>query len=222
MSTLLRKRRIVTLAASIGALCAAIAGCGGSSSLQSTVQHARPTPAGSNADIAPTNAEPGSQQHTAQLTSVPRGGRAQPGAVQPSPTVQRAKPTPAEYNDDARGAEHTQFNPCTLVSVSEAQTIVAGPIAGRVEAPLGPTCVYKLSGSKSEITLAVESLSFSQVTHQMKRRTSVTIGHHQAYCGRLGTDMLFVPLGRGQLLNVTAPCAIAPRFATLAVSRLAA
>ncbi|HXY38236.1 MAG TPA: hypothetical protein VEQ10_01115 [Vicinamibacteria bacterium] len=222
MSTLLAKHRTATLVLSLLTLGLAIGGCGGSRSSQSAVQQARPTPAGSNADIAQTYASPTRQQRPSTQASARAERLGRPRSVQPAPTVQRARPTPPEYNDDAKEEPHAQFNPCTLVSVAEAEAIVGGPIAGRIDAPLGPTCVYKLSGSKNEITLTVESLGFPQATGHMARREAVTIGRHPGYCGRLGTDMLFLRLGPGQLLNVTAPCPIAQRFATLALSRLVA
>jgi hypothetical protein len=135
--------------------------------------------------------------------------------------VQKATPTPTTSHDDA-AAPPTQFNPCTLVSVAEAQTIVGSELTGRIEAPLGPTCIYKLSSSKPGITVTVESLSLSQVTRNMARPKTLIVGSRRAYCGRLGAEMLFAPLAKGRVLNVTAPCAIARRFAALALTRLAA
>lgn len=112
-------------------------------------------------------------------------------------------------------------NPCALVSMSEVEAITGGAVAGRVEAPLGPTCVYKLE-SKSEITMTVETINVSQVTHQLKRAHSLTVGGRRAYCGMVGAEMLFVPLGHDQVLNVTAPCEVAQRLAARALNRLPA
>ena len=42
------------------------------------------------------------------------------------------------------------------------------------------------------------------------------------FCGQLGTQMLFMPLPSGEVLNITAPCSVAQRFASVALSRLAA
>jgi hypothetical protein len=108
------------------------------------------------------------------------------------------------------------------VSLSEAQAITGGAITGRIDAPLGPTCIYKVGGSKGDITLAVESMSYATVTQQMTHKNSLLVQGRHAYCGRLGAQMLFVPLTGGRVLNVTAPCAIAQRFARTALSRLAA
>jgi hypothetical protein len=72
------------------------------------------------------------------------------------------------------------------------------------------------------VTLAIESMSFSQATHQMHKRSPVSINGRVGYCGRLGAQMLFLPLSQGRVLNVTAPCAQARRFATVALTHLAA
>jgi hypothetical protein len=90
------------------------------------------------------------------------------------------------------------------------------------DAPLGPTCVYALAGSRRDITLTVEKLSFSQVTRHMHKRKRTTVSGHRAVCGSLGGQMLLVALPGGHLLNVTAPCPTARRFAALALSRLGA
>jgi hypothetical protein len=54
----------------------------------------------------------------------------------------------------------------------------------------------------------------------MKNRTRVAVAGRQAYCGTLGTPMLFVSLTGGRVLNVTAPCSIAQALAAKALSRL--
>jgi hypothetical protein len=218
ISAACKARRHRGLVASTALLCASLsllAGCGGSSSSKVQTQIGIRTPAQSNADVGNTSSEAkqASQSEPAALRS---SGRARRRAVP------RATETPATTSDDTRGDDQGAFNPCTLVSVAEAQAIVGGRIAGRIDAPLGPTCVYKLGGSKADITLTVEALRFSQVTRVMTKRKPVMIRHRAAYCGRLGIDVLLVPLGTSQLLNVTAPCAIAQRFAALALSRLAA
>ena len=135
--------------------------------------------------------------------------------------VQKARPSQnPEINENP--GQPKALNPCKLVSRSEAQSIVGHSIAASIEAPLGPTCIYQMSGSKSQITLQVERLSYGQATHQLSKRTRVNVGDRKALCGSLGTQMLFVPLAGGQVLHVTAPCAVAQQFAALALRRLAA
>ncbi len=91
-----------------------------------------------------------------------------------------------------------------------------------MEAPLGPTCIYEASRSETTVTLAVERLSFTHVRQLLREPRRMTIAGRSAACGRLGMRMLFVPLTDGRVLNVTAPCAIAERFATIAIARLTA
>ena len=136
--------------------------------------------------------------------------------------MQKGRSTPALSGDDHNPVKATGPNPCRLVSLGEAKAITGGAIAASSEAPLGPTCVYKLGGSKSDITLNVEHVSVSQATTHMTGRQQVTVRGRRGYCGTLGTTMLYVPVGGGQILHVTAPCMVAQRFAALALGRLAA
>jgi hypothetical protein len=136
--------------------------------------------------------------------------------------AEKARATPATARDDQHRASAALFNPCKLVSLSEAQAITAGAVTSRIEAPLGPTCIYRSAASKAEITVAVESISLSQVSRQMGKRKPLSVGTRNGYCGRLGTQMLFVPLTTGRVLHITAPCAIAQQFAARALPRLAA
>ena len=60
------------------------------------------------------------------------------------------------------------------------------------------------------------------VAHQLGKRQRVVVNGRTAYCAKLGSQMLFVPLPAHQILHVVAPCGIAQRFATVALSHLAA
>jgi hypothetical protein len=221
---------------SLAGLCVAIAllaGCGGSSApgvnaRHTSTQQARPSPAQSNADVGSAHAQV--SQPNAQVTPTHHGsGSSRRDRVRTSSdrttgghAIQRAHLTPDSSKDDSNSVGPVVVNPCTLVSVTVAETITGGPIAGRVEAPLGPTCIYKRGSSKTDITLAVESASFARVTRGMTKPVMVLVNGRKAYCGTLGTQMLFVPLPDGAVLNVTAPCAVARRFAATALSRLRA
>lgn len=220
-------RRPAALMAIFGITGAVLTGCGSSSSNRpaaSTTQPARETPLMSNPDTG------GAQQQGAHpkaaLGQLParashprvRADKARSAAAQ----VVQARQTPDSSNDDESSTGAKPLNPCKLVNLSEAQTITGGAITKATEAPLGPTCVYSGRKSTSGITLAVETENFSQVTRHLSARKHVIVNGHRSMCGRLGSQMLFVPLGRYQLLNVTAPCAIAQRFAAAAVTRLSA
>jgi hypothetical protein len=213
--------------AALFAVVLALAGCGGSSGPASDTQTqaAIKTPRASNADIGSAPAQRSSQKESVR-SSHRRGAVGHPqasaGAVVAAGKVQKARPSQTPEVNENPG-QPKAANPCRLVSRSEAQSIVGRSIAASIEAPLGPTCVYQLGGSKGgQITLQVERLSYSQATHQLSKRTPVNVGDRKALCGSLGTEMLFVPLANGQVLHVTAPCAVAQRFAALALRRLAA
>ena len=218
-------------------LCAsvvALVGCGSSSPKSaSTTQTAQQTPLQSNPDVGQAAAQ---QTHGSPLTGSSsrtgaQGGKSGlsaseekwiRGRLHAAGKVQKAQQEPPATNsneDEPNGVK--KVNPCSLVSRSEAQTITGRAVAASTEAPLGPTCIYELRGSKAVITLAVESTTLSQATNHMRDRTPIDIRTRHGYCGRLGAGMLFVPLPGGQVLNVTAPCSVAQRFATLALGRLA-
>lgn len=233
----------LTLAAS------ALAACGSSSPTHSTAvasaktseaTPARATPTPSNADVgsAPAQADSGKTKAadggtrsavdagtaggSSGTSRVPRASHAT-DRVTRGHHVQHAQSTPSSTRDDPSSAGVRPVNPCTLVTGSEARSITAGAVVGTTEAPLGPTCIYHPARAKSaSITMTVEVLKLSQVTQKLAQRSQFTVRRHPAYCGRLGTQMLFVPLANGQVLNVVAPCAVARQFAAVALGRLAA
>lgn len=233
--TALERRRQPRLRASVGlaVVCAGViglAGCGGSSPTRTAkdepAQAARPTAALSNADIGSAPIQNsgtrrgGSRRHLGKSASE-QGTAAGAEHVQGAGKVVRARPNQnPEDNDGQAGVK--ALNPCKLVSRSEARSITGQAVAASIEAPLGPTCIYQFAGSNSQVTVSIESASFAQVTHQMSKKTRVDVGSRQAYCGTLGTAMLYVPVAMGRVLHVTAPCRVAQHFASLALSRLVA
>jgi hypothetical protein len=106
------------------------------------------------------------------------------------------------------------------VSRSEAALIVGQPIANQVEALQGPTCIYRPRGAAAQITLAVQSQQFSTLARQIHDRQRMTIGGRTAYCGTIGAQVLIVAISSHQVLNVTAPCAVAKPLAAKALARL--
>jgi hypothetical protein len=111
------------------------------------------------------------------------------------------------------------LNPCTLVTAREVQTIAHRHVTSRIEAPLGPTCIYKL-GDHREITLAVEAGSFSQRVSQLHRRKRVTIRGRPGYCGVVGGPTLYVEVRHGWILDIAAECGVATKMAAKALARL--
>jgi hypothetical protein len=216
-------RRAGTVAAL--AIAVALAGCGGSSS--STITHvARQTPAPSAADVGGAasartkTASKGSPIGGRVAVKAPARAREASAAAPRSAAVprQRAYGTPGTTKDEHRSSGAQPSNPCRLVSAAEAHSIVGGGALTAVDAPLGPTCVYRM-GAGSDFTLAVETMTMSAATRTMTHRQQVTVAGRTGYCGRLGSQMLFLPVSAVRVLNVTAPCAVAERFAAIALTR---
>jgi hypothetical protein len=219
------KLQKVAMLVRIAVVASVLAACGSSSLTQEAGQRARQTPAQSGPDIGTSAAQIGHRAGTSAAQIAHRAGSRPDSSNVSVGRTEKGKATSAS-NDGVSDIARSAFNPCTLVSMKEAQSIVGGSITDRFEAPLGPTCVYKMAGTKSLITLAVESLNLSQIRHEMTKPQPLALGRHgafRAYCGRLGQQMLFAPLStRGEVLNVTAQCPIAQRFAALALTRLEA
>ena len=137
--------------------------------------------------------------------------------------VAQARGIGNEPNDEVNASGAKTQHPCMLVSRSDAEAIVGKQVGTPVEAPQGPTCIYRPQGATSFITLAVESKNFSKVEpqSQLRDRISITVGGHAAYCGSTGNPMLIVPLSGGKFMAVAAPCPLAAAFAAKALSHLA-
>jgi hypothetical protein len=114
-----------------------------------------------------------------------------------------------------------RFTPCNLVTGPQARAIVGRPIEQPFEAPQGPTCIYRSRDGGSFVTLAVQPLDFDKLMPTLQQRRRVAVSDRTGYCGHFGQDMLYVPLARGAVLSVAAPCTVAKKFAAKAVQRLA-
>jgi hypothetical protein len=136
--------------------------------------------------------------------------------------VKARPPQPGTIDDEINASGAKKLNPCALVSRSEAQAIVKGPVAAPVDAPQGPTCIYRRKDGKGLITVAVQATNFSKVQPQsaLRDRVSVTVHGRTAYCGLAGVPTLIVPLTSGRFLTVSAPCPIAASFAAKALARI--
>jgi hypothetical protein len=112
-------------------------------------------------------------------------------------------------------------NPCTFVTRAEAAAALHSQLVRELEAPLGPTCVLELKGMKQSVTLALQTLDVQRHIAQMKQKpVRLTIAGHTAYCGTLGTSLLYVPLAAGRALQVSAPCGAAQALAAKAIPRI--
>jgi hypothetical protein len=154
-----------------------------------------------------------------------------PSDAAPASAVQATRPQRARGVDPERpsyGALLSQqsshprrrFTPCQLVSRSQAQVILGSPVLVPQEAPQGPTCIYQTKARKTFIAVAMQATNFSKLRPRLRHRRRVTVRGLTAYCASYGRPMLYLPLGRGRVLSVTGPCAVAQRFAVSAVTRL--
>lgn len=121
-------------------------------------------------------------------------------------------------NQRQRPAE-SRFTPC-LVSRAQARAYLGGPVAAPVEAPQGPTCIYRSDDGDAFVTVAVQSLDIDQLKRELQLPRAIAVADRRAYCGRHGQPMLYVSLSGNRVLSIGAPCSVARRFATTAVARL--
>jgi len=114
-----------------------------------------------------------------------------------------------------------RFSPCNLVSKAQAKAITGRAIEDVVEAPQGPTCIYRGKQDQAGyVTLAVQTQPFAAMKNALRRRQAVDVGAQAAYCGTSGRPVLFAQVDEHRVLSVSAPCAIAKRFAKTAIARL--
>lgn len=190
----------------ITALCAlAIAGCGG--------------------DGTKPQAAPGSPENP--LTATQPGDASIPatGAVVPEgePSKQSADPPAPGYEtllDRQSVKPRERFTPCNLVTAREAEAIFGEPMRVPIEAPQGPTCIYRPREGGALVALAVQARSLQEIRPRMQELRRVDVSNRAAYCGRYGQPVLYVPLGGGRLLSVNAECDVARGFAVKALQRL--
>jgi len=131
-----------------------------------------------------------------------------------------AKPGYQKLVERQGSKPRSRFTPCNLVTKAQAGAIVGAPQQDPLEAPQGPTCIYRSRDGKRFVTLAVQSVAFSKLKHQMHKRQQVSVSNKTAFCGMLGQPILYVPLSGSRVLSVAAPCQVARKFAARAVPRL--
>jgi hypothetical protein len=111
-------------------------------------------------------------------------------------------------------------SPCALVTKAQAQAILGVRLMDPLEAPQGPTCIYRDRGGDAFVTVAVQGQRFSRLRGDLERAQRVAVGDRDAYCGVHGAPTLYLPLERDRVLSVTGQCDVATRFARRAASRL--
>ena len=173
---------------------ASLAACGGESS--------KPSP------------PPGSPQNPLVAQTEKSGG-----ASEAAPAA-AAKPGYQSLVESQGAKPRSRFTPCNLVTKAQAQAIVGLPLRDPLEAPRGPTCIYRSRDGKRLITLAVQSLDFSKLKRRVHGRQPVSVANRSAFCGTLGAPVLYVELPKRRVLSVAARCEVGRQFATAAVRRL--
>jgi hypothetical protein len=136
----------------------------------------------------------------------------------------KARTQEGAIDDEVSATGAKRLAACALVSRARAQAILGEPVGRPVEAPQGPTCLYRPRGARRLVTVAVIATNFSSIEPQahLKDRMSVTVRGRPAYCGVAGAPTMIVPLATGRYLTVTAPCPIAASFAAAALSHIRA
>jgi hypothetical protein len=114
----------------------------------------------------------------------------------------------------------SRFTPCNLVTKTQAESIIGKPLTDPVEAPLGPTCIYRSRDGKAFVTVLLREARFTSVERQLDKPERLRLSDHDAVCGSVGRPMLHVSVARSRVLSVAAPCAVATKFAKTAVQRL--
>jgi hypothetical protein len=160
-----------------------------------------PPATGSGADAEP------------QRAAVPAGEPSTAAAKEPAPGYKALL-------DRQTASPRHRFTPCNLVTGREARDIVGEPMEVPVEAPQGPTCIYRPRAGKDLIALAIQDTSFTKIKRRMDDLRRVDVSDRTAYCGTYGQPVLYVPLRGGRLLSVNADCDIARGFAVKALSHL--
>ena len=154
----------------------------------------------------------------------PPGSAANPVHAKAVPGSETAKALDPNYRklvERQSRKPRSRFTPCNLVSKAQARAIMGAPIGEPIEAPLGPTCIYRSQDRKTFVTLAVPAVRFADVKRQIRhKREPVKIGHRTAYCASIGRPTLYVPLSRGRVLSVVGSCPMATRFALTAIKQL--
>lgn len=163
----------------------------------------------SSSSVAKAKAKPGTAREGADASTA-----VEPGAATP-------KPNYAQLLANQTSHPNKRFSPCNLVTAREAAQIIGHPVQQPVEAPQGPTCVYRpRSGKASLVAVAVQSTRFAAIKAHLEAMRTAEVGGRTAYCGRYGQPMLYVPLSGGRLLSVTGTCSTAKSFAAKALKHL--
>jgi len=141
--------------------------------------------------------------------------------VVPGPAGEKVqKPFKSEPDSEANETGARPLHPCLILTGAEVARVTHVSVTQTTEAPIGPTCIYRVAATPGQYAFAVESLAFKVAAANVPRHRLTAIAGHRAYCRTLGQPTLFVDLPAGRVLSVQAPCRTAARLATRALRAL--
>jgi hypothetical protein len=211
MQTRVKLNAMLCYALPLMAMALLATGCGTSSSSPSEAASG-----GQSASLSVTAAKAHRDTVTAgMITHLPKRGT---GAGEINDDNPANADSPSHGHSTVRGSSGVS-DPCALVSRAQARGILGKLVSAPIEAPLGPTCLYR-AGSGVLVTVALDPIDIRTIKAHLHNRSQVKIGRHTAYCGTYGQTTTFVPFASGQTLTVSAPCMVGFRFAEAALSRL--
>lgn len=179
---------------------------------------------GDDSVSAPLGSAENPLQAEAQETSTERrqneASRPGPGGAGAEAESERSAPSYEALLEGQSQNPRGRFSPCNLINKTEAGAIVGGPVENPLEAPQGPTCIYRSRGGESFITVAVQSVDFGKIKPRLNQPVKLAISGRTAYCGQYGQRTLYMPLSQGRVLSIAGPCPVAKQFALAAVRRL--
>jgi hypothetical protein len=225
-----------TFALPLVALALVVAGCGGGGHDAPSADAAPGSP--QNPLVATIPAEKTADDRAAaEEAGVATKGKS---GAKPATAARTSHPAPAKgFSEADQGGTSTdpgyqklleqqtrkpvsRFTPCNLVRRSEAAAILGVAVRPLVEAPQGPTCIYRAAKGAGFITISVQKTALRKVRKQMRDAKPVAVAERDSLCGTVGRPALYVPVSGARVLVVTAPCQVARRFASAAVPRIPA
>jgi hypothetical protein len=212
---------------------ASLAGCGGSGSSERPAAGSpqnpmvAQVPAQGAEGTTPPRSQSGTHGPSTTRTPsapagkvVPSGGKAKPATTVPGEPGSANAPGYQSLVEHQSSHPKTGFSPCNLVSEAQAAAIVGAKMQQPIEAPQGPTCIYRSRSGAHFVALAVQTTNFTQLKRAMRGRQQISVASRTGICGRVGQSTLYLPLAGTRVLSVTAPCDVAKSFALKALPHL--
>jgi len=121
--------------------------------------------------------------------------------------------------DEAQEAEH----PCKLVTAAEASALFGAQVADPIEAPLGPSCIFRSREREDFVSIALQQMEEKHLEPLIRDRDKLDVDRLTGYCGPGEGSNLLVPLSSGRVLTIeggAGGCELAKAFAFQALGRI--